>query len=300
MKVLYIEDSSSDADLARRALARNAPNIELHIATDLATGMARLKQSIDCYDVLLSDLALPDGTGLDALTYVREVDLPIAVVILTGSGDQDSAIAALKAGADDYLVKRDDYLQRLHIALNCALDRFKERTNRNRKILKVLQVEHNAFDADLTRRHLAQHAPHIWLTQISDAQQALDRLANNIGAPFDALLIDYRLPGMDGLELTKILREQRGMDTAIVLVTGQGSEDVAARALHLGVDDYLAKHDGYFYELSATLEKVAQQVELNRERVALKQAGERLSRVIAASPTIFLRWSGSKAAPWAW
>lgn len=283
LKVLYIEDSASDADLTRRALQKASPGIELDIAVSLAEGMTKLSEA-KRYDLLLSDLALPDGNGLDALAYVRDKQLHMAVVILTGSGDQEAAIAALKAGADDYLVKRDGYLRKLPAALELAITRFRENADRNHRILRVLQVEHNGFDIDLTRRHLAQHAPHIRLTQVSTAQEALRLLDGAVD--FDVLLTDYRLPGMDGLELTKTLRQERDLDMAIVLVSGQGSEDVAARALHLGVDDYLAKHEGYLYELPATLEKVAHQVELNRERVVLKQTARRLSRVLAASPTI--------------
>ena len=121
MRVLYIEDSASDADLARRALARTAPEIELEIVTTLTEGLERLTPS-ENYDVLLTDLSLPEGSGLEALARVREQRLSTAVVILTGSGDQDSAIAALKASADDYLIKRDDYLERLPRILRNALE----------------------------------------------------------------------------------------------------------------------------------------------------------------------------------
>ncbi|MDD2739983.1 MAG: EAL domain-containing protein [Methylomonas lenta] len=295
MKVLYIEDSNNDADLTRRALKKSAPDIELDIASTLTEGLTRLNQSAR-YDLLLSDLTLPDGSGLNALTHVRERQLPLAVVILTGSGDQNAAIAAFKAGADDYLVKRNDYLNRLPAALHLAMTRFQESVNRSNRILRILQVEHNLFDADLMRRHLADHAPHILLTTVHNGEEALARLpdSNEDSSDFDVLLLDYRLPGMDGLELVKILREERRLDIPIVLVTGQGSEDIAARALHLGVDDYLAKHKGYLYELSATLEKAVHLAELNRERMVLKRTGQRLSRVLAASPTILynLRFSG--------
>ena len=287
MKVLYIEDSASDADLTLRAFKKSAPDIELDIVPTLAEGFARLNQSAP-YDVLLSDLSLPDGSGLAALAHVRELQLPLAVIILTGSGDQNAAISALKAGADDYLVKRDNYLNRLPSTLSFALARFRESVNRSLRVLRVLQVEHNQFDADLTRRYLAQNAPHIRLTSVASGQEALACLSDSTveKAGFDVLLVDYRLPGMDGLELTKILREERGLDIPIVLVTGQGSEEVAARALHLGVDDYLTKHEGYRYELPATLEKIVHLADLNREREVLKRTGQRLSRVLAASPTV--------------
>ena len=141
MRVLYIEDSAMDADLARLTLARTAPEIKLEVASTLREGLERLDDKSNAYDLLLTDLSLPDGSGLEALTRVREQRLPMAVVILTGSGDQDSAVAALKASADDYLVKRDDYLERLPRTLRAALERSRRSIDRNQPVLRVLYVE---------------------------------------------------------------------------------------------------------------------------------------------------------------
>ena len=287
MRVLYIEDSAFDADLARRALARASVGIEVDVATTIAEGLQRLNQP-GVYDLVLTDLSLPDGSGLDVLTWVRNAQLPLAVVILTGSGDQEAAIAALKAGADDYLVKRDDYLERLPRSLLAVRERVRQRTERGSRPLRVLQVDPNRFDVDLMRRHLAQHAPHIRVVSVPDAVQALAQLPAGPAEPanFDVLLVDYRLPGMDGLELTKLLREERALNLPIVLITGHGSEEVAAAALRLGVDDYLSKHEGWLYEVAATLEKAHQRAHLARESAALKRTSRRLSHLIAASPTI--------------
>ncbi len=289
MRVLYIEDSAMDADLARLTLARTAPEIKLEVASTLREGLERLDDKGNVYDLLLTDLSLPDGSGLEALTRVREQRLPMAVVILTGSGDQDSAVAALKASADDYLVKRDDYLERLPRTLRAALERSRCSIDRNQPVLRVLYVEHNVFDIDLMHRHLVLHAPHIQLTAVTSAEDAVSLLSLNPveqNARFDVLLIDYRLPGMDGFEFIKWLRNDRKLNIPIVLVTGQGSEMAAARALHLGIDDYLSKHEGYLYEITATLEKVQHQAELAHERISLKKTSLRLSHLLAASPTI--------------
>lgn len=282
LSVLYLEDSAMDADLARRHLARHAPEIAFEIATTLVEARERLAEKT--YDVLLSDLRLPDGSGLELLAEVRARDLPTAVVILTGSGDQDAAIAALKAGADDYLTKRGDYLERLPRTLHAARERFIAQARQRARPLSVLYVEHNAFDVDLLRRHLAEHAPHIRIEAVPDANAALARLprAPEAAGEYDVLLIDYRLPGLDGLELTKLLREERGLTLPIVFVTGHGSEEVAAQALHFGVDDYLSKHEGYLYEIAAVIEKVDRHARLERERVRQQQITDARRAVLDA------------------
>lgn len=287
MRVLHVEDNPVDLDLTRRLLARQAPEIQLDPAESRQMAMERLL-AVDGYDLALIDLRLPDGSGLDLLAWIRDRQLPLAVVMLTGSGDQQSAIAALQAGADDYLTKGAESFGRLPATLRDAWARFHAASSRRARPLHVLYAEHSAADIDLTRRHLARHAPHIRLQAVPDTERVLALLPSRAGQPadFDAVLLDYRLPGLDALEAVKVLRAERGLDIPIVLITGQGSEALAARAMHLGVDDYLSKHDGYLHKLPATLEKVIGQAELARERAVLQETSGRLELALANSPAV--------------
>jgi diguanylate cyclase (GGDEF)-like protein/PAS domain S-box-containing protein len=300
MRVLHVEDNRVDIDLTQRLLARLAPDISLEPATSLAQARERLRDP-GRYDLVLVDLKMTDGSGLDLLAEIRERRLPLAVVVLTGSGDEGAAIAALQAGADDYLAKSHATLQRLPTTLRDAWKRFHEANSRHAHTLRVLYAEHNTSDVDLTLRHLARHAPHIRVTVVPNALQALAELPgdNRTPAAFDVVLLDYHLPGVDALEAVKTMRVERGLDIPIVIVSGQGSEEVAARAIHLGVDDYVAKHAGYLHELPATLEKVQRQAELLRERGHLRETSQRLGYVLAASPVILytLRLADGNATP---
>ena len=284
MRVLYVEDSVSDADLAQRMFARHAPDIVLSVAPTLA--QARQSMAAQArFDAVLLDLDLPDGVGIDFLAEVRERVGSPAIIVLTGSGEQDAALAALKAGADDYVTKRDDYLRELPAALYAAVERHREHAARRSRRMRVLYAEPNAFDIDLARRHFGRHAPHIRLETATLAEDVLTAVAGS-GQPYDALVLDYRLPGIDGLELVRILRAQYHVKMPIVLLTGHGSGEVAAKALRMGVDDYLPKRDGYLFELVATLEKLQTQTELQRERAELAASEQRFRNLFEHTPAV--------------
>lgn len=299
MKLLYVEDSAADADLARRSLARTAPQWQLSVAPTLAAGREHLRQ--EPVDAVLCDLRLPDGSGLELLAWIRQQQIPVAVAIVTGSGDQESALAALKAGADDYLVKNSGYLERLAPTVNGALARFQAEQARRNRTLRVLYAEHNPFDLELTRRFFAEHAPHIRLEAVPDADAVLRRLAEppEAAGGFDVLLLDYRLPGLNALELTKTLRDELGLTLPVVVVTGQGSQETVALAMRLGVSEYVTKHRDYLRELVTMVEKVHHQAAVAREREALAETSRQLHHLLEASPVVLytLRIEAERVVP---
>ncbi|CAN5139374.1 hypothetical protein BH11PSE11_BH11PSE11_05490 [soil metagenome] len=297
-RILYLEDNPVDADLVRHALSRQAPELQLEIVATLAAAFECLTAEAPPYDLIMSDLSLPDGSGLELLSHVRGRALRIAVVILTGSGDQVSAIAALKAGADDCLVKRDGFSGRLIHTLPTALARFQSEAASKARVLRVLYAEHNVFDIDLTRRHFDQHTRRIHLDIVNGGEQVLAALPDNSDGrvAYDVILLDFQLPGLNALDIVKILRDERGLDLPVVVVTGQGGEDVVAEALRLGVADYVVKQTGYLAELPVILERAFQQAQLLREQATVRTTTARLRQLLAASPTILyaLRIEGER------
>jgi PAS domain S-box-containing protein len=121
MKILYVEDEIAHVMLTERTLEENLhQEFQLIHAEKVADALKLLDTEPDI-DLVLSDLRLPDGTGLELLKTIRERKEPPAVVLVTGQGDQEAAVAALKAGAADYLVKQSDYLHRLPVVLSNAI-----------------------------------------------------------------------------------------------------------------------------------------------------------------------------------
>src|SRR5215207_7616858 len=107
--VLLIEDNPGDARLIREELREversgaGAGAFALVCADRLAAGLERLESGP--VDVVLLDLSLPDGQGLDTLARVREAAPSTPVLVLTGLDDHELAARAVSEGAQDYLVK---------------------------------------------------------------------------------------------------------------------------------------------------------------------------------------------------
>src|SRR5262245_12414071 len=288
MKILYVEDNPSDADLTRRWLRRLAPHMTLETVETQSDAIARItKQESPHYDLILTDLQLPDGDGLSLLTYIRERGLPFAVVVITGTGDEKTAITALKAGADDYVSKRDDYLERLPITLENALRHHRAQAARQSRPLKALYAERHDTDIDLTLRHLRRYAPHIQLDVARTGAEALQRLPQaGEASRYDVILLDYSLPGLNALEVLKELRQDRAIGIPVVLVTGQGDEEVALQALKLGAAGYLVKNPGYLHQLPGELENAFYRAEIIREQAALEQSEKRFRNLADTAPVM--------------
>jgi PAS domain S-box-containing protein len=118
MKILYIEDSPVQVEIIRRSLDINGAEFDLDIAKSIREARSLLEASE--YDVVLCNQNLPDGSGLDLIKFFRKQGIKIAVVLISNLDNTQNAIAALTAGAADYVVKQGDYLLRLPVILQNA------------------------------------------------------------------------------------------------------------------------------------------------------------------------------------
>ena len=102
--------------------------------------------------------------------------------------------------------------------------------------MRVLLVDDEETFLDMMKFFL-QREQGLVVDTAASAKAALEMLT---GGAYDALISDYQMPDMDGIELLKIIRA-KGQDMAFVLLTGKGTEDVAIEALNNGADFYLQK-----------------------------------------------------------
>lgn len=106
LDVLLVEDLPSDQALVRESLA-DAPNLRarLHLAESLAEALERIADAPP--DVALLDLGLPDSRGIETFRRLRATGTPVPIVVLSGLTDHETALVAIREGAQDYLYKGD-------------------------------------------------------------------------------------------------------------------------------------------------------------------------------------------------
>ena len=298
MRVLYVEDNEFDADLAVRSLRATMPDCRVEVVATVTQAYKRLpplsstapgreRQSV-AYDVVLTDVHLPDGNGLDVLGHVRAAHLPIAVVVITGSGDETSVVTALKSGADDYLAKNGDYLLRLGRTLTSAVEHFRANRKRRDRVRRMLYAESSQTDADLARRCLVREMPEIRLDIVRSLAQLMELLpTHGPQSGYDVIMLDYRPPMLNALDTLKELRQVRGIDTPILVATGHGDEETALHALRLGATDYLVKGSEFLARLPVVIENALLHSDLEIEQQALSDSEARFRELAENVPAVF-------------
>lgn len=151
LELLLIEDSEEDAELLVRALKRAGYDSAVERVATAADMRAALDKK--SWDVVVSDYVMPGFGGLEALALFKERQLEVPFIIVSGHIGEEVAVAALKAGADDYVMK--DRLARLAPAISRALE-----------------------ESAIRRAHRAAH------DALRENEERFRELAENIGAVF--------------------------------------------------------------------------------------------------------------------
>lgn len=104
---------------------------------------------------------------------------------------------------------------------------------------RILLAEDSPVERRLVGAMLTKHIPNVTVTYAQDGVQALHEIENS---PFDAILTDFQMPNLDGLELLERVKEI-SPGVPVIVLTGCGSEATAVRALQAGAASYLIKQE---------------------------------------------------------
>jgi diguanylate cyclase (GGDEF)-like protein len=231
-QVLLIEDNPGDARLIQEMIREDADApFAVHCVGSLAQGLERL--SAGEISLVLLDLSLPDSFGLDTFAKVYAHSPTVPIIVLTGNDDQTVALAAVKGGAQDYLVKGRLEHELLLRSMQYSIERKRYQ----------VQLEHQAnYDAltGLPNRNLLndrlrqavyqQRSPRNLAVVFMDLDHfkfVNDSLGHSIG--------DKLLKAMSE-RLRAVLREgdtvgRVGGDEFVLILNDQSNEEVIFRAM---------------------------------------------------------------------
>jgi len=134
--------------------------------------------------------------------------------------------------------------------------------------LTFVIIEDEEAHFSLMKRALARDLPDAVVYHFQDPLACLKRLDEIVPT---AIITDYSMPGLNGLEFLEALK-QNNLDIPVIMVTGQGDEDIAVRAMKLGASDYLVKSGDFFTLLPSVIKKVVHE---RKTRDALRAAEEK-------------------------
>ncbi len=144
-------------------------------------------------------------------------------------------------------------------------------------VVNVLLVEDNPDFAKLVELFLRKHEPEqfavVWK---ENGQQALTELSRNTS--YDVILMDYFLPGQNGLEITKALQEKH-IRIPVVFLTVNKDFDLAVEVLKLGIEDYLVKEEISTPVLPKTILNVIERQHLKDQLTTLEISQKRLEAI---------------------
>ena len=184
INILLVEDNPGDAQLIREMLV-DTPELAFHLelAGCLGDGLKAL-QAPDVQLILL-DLGLPDSQGVATFLRLHEQAPHLPVVVLTGLDDKTAAVTAVRAGAQDYLIKGQIDSQLLVRSLSHAMERHKMLEAATRQIAAFAAAERRL------RAVISTSADGIVVID----EDGIVRLAN----PAAEAILQRRLAGLEGV-----------------------------------------------------------------------------------------------------
>jgi len=151
------------------------------------------------------------------------------------------------------------------------------------KGLKILVVDDDDVDRMAVRRALKASGIEASVTEAEDAKSALARLAKE---HFDCTLLDYRMPGNDGLDVVRLARE-KGILVPFIMLTGFGDEQTAVELMKAGAADYIPKNSLTPERLALSLRGVLRihqaEIEASRAEGDLRRYADQLQAVAQAA-----------------
>ncbi|MCX7743107.1 MAG: response regulator transcription factor [Flavobacteriales bacterium] len=148
-KILVIEDDNRVASLLQRGLTESGFDVlAVHNATN-----ALFEINNNKYDVVITDIMLPDANGLELCRKIRNLYPQVPIIMLTALGNTDDKVEGFDAGADDYLVKPFE-IRELIARIKTILKRYEHFSGKETDIISYAEIEMNLKTKTVKRKNI--------------------------------------------------------------------------------------------------------------------------------------------------
>jgi PAS domain S-box-containing protein len=186
IQALLVEDNPGDTLLLRQMLTDTPFWQAMLTCTErLQSALALCRQQT--FDIVLLDLSLPDSHGYATFERMRQQIPQTPIILLTGSDDQELALRAVRAGAQDYLVKGESNAALLIRAMRYAMER--KRTE------EALREHHLRYQALFENENIGVFIINVDGLLLNVNRQAARMLGNSVDQIVNTLLLTYIAPG---------------------------------------------------------------------------------------------------------
>ncbi len=245
MNVLIVDDDPLDADYAGLELENAGITSEKALSGAQALEMVRIKNARrEAYNLILMDWKMPEMDGLETTRQIRSaIGDESAIVILTSYQWEEIQTEGIEAGVDGFTVKP--------LRADMVLSQFKQAILKRAKNCevkaelkgrRVLMAEDMDINAEIIIMILSMRD--IKADHAANGKIAVEMFAQKPEGYYDAVLMDMRMPEMDGLEATKAIRSMDRADAGtipIIALTANAFDEDVQRSLQAGLNAHLSK-----------------------------------------------------------
>ena len=246
LSVLVVDDERVDCEHARLVLGQAGINCEIALSGETAVNMVKLRHARrEPYDLILVDWRMPGIDGIETIRRIRSlVGGDSVIVILTSYNWEDITEEAKRIGVDSFVAKplfAETVINEYHSAYFAKKGSGGDR-KAELKGKRILVAEDVAINAEIMLMLLDARGMEADVAE--DGQKAVDLFTSHPEGYYDAILMDMRMPKMDGLEATGAIRALNRADSKtvpIIALTANAFDEDVRRSLQAGLNAHLSK-----------------------------------------------------------
>ena len=242
-KILVIDDERAIRNTLKEILEFEGYSVDV-----AENGRAGLERALaGAYDLIFTDIKMPEMDGVELAREIRKrYDRETTVIILTSFNWDEIMEEAVHSGVDSFLAKPLfasnvlDEFERIARKNNMTL--FKEKKRAELKGRRILMAEDVFINAEIMKQLITIREAEI--DHAENCRIALEMFEESPVGHYDVILMDVRMPEMDGLEATRKIRaldRQDAKEIPIVVLTANAFDEDVQRSLQAGLNAHLSK-----------------------------------------------------------